>query len=84
MTQSVQATQAKNTSKPNLENPNFPNRKTKATNGTYRMPGAIKTLLATEVDPQARAQFKRMLIDGQAYTQDMALQMAKKKEKKAA
>lgn len=80
MTQSVQA---KNTSKPNLENPNFPLRKTRSTGPTYRMPGSMKTLLSTEVDPSARAQFKRMLIEAGAYAQEMAIQMAKRKEKKA-
>jgi hypothetical protein len=79
----TQAIKAEITPKPNLENPNFPSRKTKSTNGTYRMPGAIKTLLASEIDTKAQALFKRMLIDGQSYAQDMALQLAKKREKKA-
>lgn len=79
----TQSTQSKNTTKPNLENSNFPGRKVKLTNSTYRMKPSMKAMLDTVVDPLERGQLKRALIEAEVSAQNMAIEMAKRKEKKS-
>lgn len=53
------------------------------TGPNYRMSGAHKTLLASEVDPVSRGQLKRMLIEAQVYASNQAVELSKKRDKKS-
>lgn len=56
-------------------------RKARVTGPTWKMPNSVKGLLATEVDPQQRGHFKRMLIDAWDTQQRHLAEAAKKRDK---
>jgi hypothetical protein len=74
---------AKQTTVSSKGDPKTP-RKTPVSGPSYKMSGAIKALLATEVDPHQRGHLKRMMIEAKAYADAQAIELSKKKDKKSA
>lgn len=48
----------------------------------YRMPKSVKTFLANIVDPHLRGHMKNMMLEAHDYNVAVAIELAKKKDKK--
>lgn len=57
-------------------------RKVPVTDSRYKMPSLLKAALATIVDPVARGQYKRAMIEADMYARKQAIELAKKRDKK--